>query len=353
MDENNGKVVRQALCVTLPRSGVPYRPQLTSLAEASKLVNDSLTTWINVTVEDMAKDAGSIAVQLGFEPNLVTTLLSGYLSSYEDRETNLGLMLPAVNVNKLEVEINPLLILLRKNLILTIHGENVKRLLKFARYADIFLKKIPQGIPDNDRSSIVLARIIDENNEKNFEGLRSIEEQGDEIGRYLVDPAMPRTRLGTEIYKMKHALITYLNILWATLDVVHTLRYGDAELITDEPKILEKFTLLSDDITRQISLSEHMSEVLASGLEVLQSIYNNQLQILNNRLALVITWLTIIGTAVLVPNTLATILSNPAFSMRAQDTGWYIALLAGSTILATLMTYWWIKRKGWMPRKVD
>jgi magnesium transporter len=110
---------------------------------------------------------------------------------------------------------------------------------------------------------------------------------------------------------------------------------------------------LSDDVNRHIALSEHMSDVLASGLEVLQSIYNNQLQILNNRLALVMTWLTILGTAVLVPNTIATVLGNSAFNMGPDDRGWYILLLISTTIFATWAAYWWVNKKGLMPRKVD
>ena len=43
--------------------------------------------------------------------------------------------------------------------------------------------------------------------------------------------------------------------------------------------------LLGEDVQRHIQLSEHMSEVLSSGLEVTQSIYNNQLQAINNRFA--------------------------------------------------------------------
>jgi len=39
----------------------------------------------------------------------------------------------------------------------------------------------------------------------------------------------------------------------------------------------------------------------------MQSIYNNQLQSMNNRFALVTAYLTVLGTAFLVPNTIATI----------------------------------------------
>jgi magnesium transporter len=64
------------------------------------------------------------------------------------------------------------------------------------------------------------------------------------------------------------------------------------------------------------------------------------------------TYLTIIGTAVLVPNTLATILGNSAFAMEPKDVGWYWALLVGSTIVSTALAYWWVKRQGWLPKKV-
>jgi magnesium transporter len=96
-----------------------------------------------------------------------------------------------------------------------------------------------------------------------------------------------------------------------------------------------------------------MSEVLASGLEVLQSIYNNQLQNLNNRLAMIMTYLTIIGTAVLVPNTLATILGNAVFDIGPDDLWWYLVLMVGSTVLATWLVYRWVKRSGWLPKKMD
>jgi magnesium transporter len=145
-----------------------------------------------------------------------------------------------------------------------------------------------------DKLTMLLSRIIDHNNDHNFEHLRQIEEQGDQLNEIMADPYTPRTKLGPEIYHMKHALITYLNTLWATWEVINSLRYGDAELITDNPKLLQRIGILGDDISRQISLSEHMSEVLASGLEVLQTIYNNQLQMLNNRLAFIATWLGIL-----------------------------------------------------------
>lgn len=345
---------KRAFCVALPVSGgKPLKLTGDSTHEFIPLLKDSSVAWLNFPVKDMMKDAEIIAMSLGFGSSLVPTVLSNYLSAYEDRDTELGLMLPAVAVKKFEVLISPILILIRKDLILTIHDENVNRLIRFSRYADAFMRKIKPNLIQEDKLSIILTRIIDENNNRNFEHLRELEAQGDELSKNLLDPLAPRGIIAPEIYNMKHALISYLDTLWATLDVINSLRHGDAELITDNPKLLARIGILSDDINRHISLSEHMSEVLASGLEVLQSIYNNQLQILNNRLASVMTWLTIIGTAVLVPNTLATIFSNPAFALGPEDKLWYIILLTASTIISTWGAYLWIKKKGLLPFKVD
>ncbi len=349
--QSNGK---RAVCVALPVSGgKPLKLMGDSPHEFIPILKDSSVAWLNFPVKDINKDAEIIGMSLGFSSTLVPTLLSSYLSAYEDRDTELGLMLPAVAVKKFDVLISPILILIRKDLILTIHEENVNRLIRFSRYADAFIRKIKPHLVTEDKLSIILTRIIDENSNSNFEHLRKLEAQGDELSKNLLDPMAPRGMIAPEIYNMKHALISYMDTLWATLDVVNSLRHGDAELITDNPKLLARIGILSDDINRHISLSEHMSDVLASGLEVLQSIYNNQLQILNNRLALVVGWLTLLGTAVLVPNTLATVFGNAAFEMGPQDKGWFSVLLIVSTIISTWLAYWWVKKKGLMPTKVE
>jgi magnesium transporter len=201
-----------------------------------------------------------------------------------------------------------------------------------------------------DRLTILVTRIIDENNEKNFNGLRIIEEEGDELNKYMTDLKASRVKIGDDIYKMKHALITYLNTLWASWDVINSLRYGDAEIISDNQKLLQRIGILGDDISRQIALSEHMSEVLASGLAVLQTIYNNQLQILNNRLAFVATWLAVLASAVMVPNTIATV-----FGMNETFMDWSLTapILILSTVVSAYFMYWMLKKKSFIPKKID
>jgi len=339
----------KAVCVSLPHQGRPIRIMGDSPSDFISTLQNSVVAWVNFPVCDLEKDGSAIATVFGFSASLVPELLKGYHASFDDRETEIGIMVPAVKISGLEFESYPLLILVRKDLIVTIHSEQTVRLVQFSRYADTFMRKLPASMPVQDKLTMLLVRILDENNSRNFEYLREIEEQGDHLSEMLLDNTKARLEIGKEIYELKHTLITYLNTLWRTLDVLHSLRYGDAALISDSQKMLAQVGLLVEDVNRQISLSEHMSTVLASGLEVLQALYNNQLQVLNNRMALTMTWLTILGTAVLVPNTLATIFGS-LIGLDVQTLTWYLLILVVTTAEATYLAYWWVKKKVNLPR---
>ncbi|MFH1126274.1 MAG: CorA family divalent cation transporter [Candidatus Altiarchaeota archaeon] len=342
----------RAFCIAMLNSGNVVRCEGDHPKEFAGIIADSKVAWVNFSLSDLENTSIEIASDMGFNPKVVSDLLSAYNMNYEDFETELGVKIPAVTVNHLDVRITPLIILLRKGLILTMHTGGVVRLVRFSRYAHTFMKKIDYTGPWQDVLTTLLIRIIDENNDRNFDHLREIQEESDSLSKELMDPETPRERLGEEIYKMKHALITHLNGLWATLDVINSLRYGDADIISDDKNLLNRITMLANDLTNQISLSEHMSEVLASGLEVLQSIYNNQLQILNNKLAFVATWLAILGTAVLVPNTVATIFGIPTI---AEHLSWQAAtlILVLSSVISGLLMYWFMDRRGWIPKAIS
>jgi len=351
MNESD-KVLSQkcAYCVSLTGKGITKKLECDEVSEVLHLLDEDALQWMDFSVSNLKEDSILIATNLKFSLQLVAAVLSNRYSAYEDLDVELGLMVPAVRVEKFDVKVYNLIILVRKNLIVTIHPKEVIRLQKIYRYADSFMKKIRPDLPWNDRLTILVTRIIDENNEKNFNGLRIIEEEGDELNKYMTDLKAPRIKIGDDIYKMKHALITYLNTLWASWDVINSLRYGDAEIISDNQKLLQRIGILGDDISRQISLSEHMSEVLASGLAVLQTIYNNQLQILNNRLAFVATWLAVLASAVMVPNTLATV-----FGMNETFMNWSLTapILIVSTIISAYFMYWILKKKSFIPPKID
>ncbi|MCX8194588.1 MAG: CorA family divalent cation transporter [Candidatus Micrarchaeota archaeon] len=331
----------------------------TQCAESSKiesfypLIKNASIGWIDFVIDDFEKGAIEEATKLGFSKLLVKNLIKHPRSGYEDFNDEMGLKIPAIHVDGFNVSLDPLLILIRKNMIVTLHTSETKRFFRVRRYAETLLRKLPKEASQQDKITLLLVRIIGENNARNFDYLQIIEETGDALSQKLSDTFTPREQLSKEIYHMKHALIQYLGGLWATSDALVSLRHGDADLLTDDEKILGRITGLLSDVHSQIDLAEHLSDVLASGMEVLQSIYNNQLQILNNRLALLVGYLTIIGTALLVPNTIATVLGNSAFNMGESDVGWYLALLLISTIFSTILAWWWVKKMGFLPRGPD
>lgn len=341
-----------AICVAIQKAGKITRTQGKTAEEFIPVLQNSEIAWINFTVCDIEKEGTEIAIKLGFSGSIVSTLLKGYYAWIEDYDTEMGIMVPAVMISGLDLKSSPLIILVRKDLIVTIHSQDIQRLINFSRYADHYVKRFPADMPLHDKLTMMLVRILDENNNVNFEQLREIEEHADEMSKMLMDASSSRVLIGKKVYEMKHTLITYLNMLWRTLDVLHTLRFGDSDLVSDDSKVLSQVGLLADDVNRQIALSEHMSSVLASGLEVLQTLYNNQLQILNNRMALTMTWLTILGTAVLVPNTLATYFGaiNDVDDMTKI---FYTSLLLISTVNATLLAWWWVRRKVKVPKQAD
>lgn len=332
-----------SFCVALRADGQVDRVADKTLEQYLKFVDGASVAWVDYSTKDIEKEIESIAQAMGFTQTPIPKLISGFYSGYEDSDTELGMMLPAVMVNHFDMIVRPLVILIRGNFIITVHNEDVSRLMKFSRYASTFMKKI-KSETTNDKLTLILERIIDENNDRNFEYLREIEKHGDDISRQLIDENVSKKELAKSIYSMKHVLITYLDVLWATKDVIDSLQYGDADLVTDDEKLLARIGILSNNIDRHIELSEQMSNVLASGLEVMQSIYNNQLQNLNNRFALVTAYLTVLGTAALVPNTLATIAGTGVFNDMGAQPIWFWPLLIGTTVIATALSFVWVKR---------
>lgn len=343
----------RGFCAVLKPTGETTHVESRELSDFQELIKNSSIVWIDYIVDDFEKGAHQICLELGFSEQLVKTILKSPTSGYEDLEKEMGLAIPAIVVKEFDVQVNPLIILIRDNLIVTVHTTEVRRFFRLRRYAETLMKKLHKVKLINDKITLMLTRIIDENNTRNFDHLKDIEEHGDKLSERLIDPKTPRSEIGKDIHEMKHALIIYLNGLWSTVDVLNSLRYGDAELLTNDPKIINRLNGLVSEVNSHINLAEHLSDVLASGLEVVQSIYNNQLQILNNRLALLVAYLTIIGTALLVPNTIATVVGSPMFDFTPKDLSWYIPLLVIATLAATVLAWGFVKKMGLLPDRPD
>lgn len=342
-------------CAAVCKNGSVVLQDADSPACFLETLQTSLLAWVDYRTSNFEQDARNGAAMLGFSEQLTGSLIDNPRLLFDDYDTEMGIKLPSIQIrlnDHIDVQSHSTILLLKRNFIFTVHPILVdRRFTRLRRYSHNILGKIPLDFSAEDKLTMLLIRIIDQNNDRNFEHLRQIEERGDDLNKCVMDPDVDRNTLGPRIYDMKHALITYLDALWDTVDVLHDLRYGDSNLLTDVPELLQRIGLLTENVNRQIGLAEHMSDVLSSGLEVLQTIYNNQLQAVNNKMALLMTYLTVLGTAVLVPNTLATVLGNSAFEMGPKDTGWYLILLVVSTVVATILAFLWVRNFGIMPRK--
>ncbi|MEW5937350.1 MAG: CorA family divalent cation transporter [Candidatus Thermoplasmatota archaeon] len=340
------------MCIALMPDGTVMRQHFETgaLADCRGLVDKANVAWVNIALSEMVRSK-DVAEVMGFTKDLVISLLEEHTAEYEDREIEMGVQVPAVRVHGFDVRIYPLLVLVRRNLVLSIHPLEVVRFLHFSRYAEGFMRKFKKGETVTDRATSLLIRILDENNERNFDGLRSIQSKGEQLSELPMSSQSAITTFASEIHRMKMAIFDYLEALWGSLDVMNSLRHGDADAISDDPKLLQRIGMLVDDIRSQIGLTEHVGEVLASGHEVLQTIYNNQLQQLNNKLALLATWLAIIATAIAVPNTLATIFGIASISdlFPWQVTAFLVVM---STIISAYITYLVLKAKGWFAREM-
>ena len=348
-------------CTGVEPSGRTIRQEAESPACFMEILNRSAISWVDYITDDPVKDLPVVAAQMGFSESFISNLPCCDQLNYSDFDNEMWLTFPAIQIRGTDVKAYPLVVLIRKNLVFTFHIRLVdKRFLRLRRYSETILRKIPTDIKPEDRLTILLSRILEANNDSNFRHLRMIEEFGDDLNKDLMDRDCDKSVLGPKIYEMKHALIIYLNALWESVDVLQAIRYGDAELLTDDPKLVNMFSAMVDQVKNQIGLSEHMSEVLASGIEATQAIYNNQLTIsnnqltisnnkltmFNNRLSKIVAYLTIIGTAILIPNTIATVLGNSVWVIGPDFLPVYLTLMISTTTIGSVLMWIWIKRSG-------
>lgn len=309
--------------------------------EVSSVSSTCTVSWTEYIVDDLPEAAKEVvqALKITLEP---LTLLGSYLSGYEDRGDTLGLMFPVITFSGSKVRPMPMLIYMRKDHVVTIQDEHAGKILRLSEYASTFFRRLPTK-PEEwaDRQTTLLIRIIDELSEHNFTVLRMIVEAAEQIEIDLAGLRQIPRDLTLEMLNVKISVLRFLNSIWATHTTVHSLRYGDPDMISDNDVILAKFDPILAGLERQIQMAEHVLEVLAAGMNVLQTE-------VSNKLGAFLLWLTVVGTAILVPNTMATVYG--AFpAAEGEELPRLLALIL-STIGATLASYWSI-RKWWKKQR--
>ena len=318
----------------IAEQGVPYKKESIQLEEAAQTLSIGNLTWIECVVDDIAAEAPKILEKLDIQMD-PSVLLSGYVSAYEDVGDTLGIMLPFIVTGDSRTQTSPVLIFMKKDLIVTIHDDYGGKITKLYNYSTSLMRKLPKE-PEQwaARQTILLFRLIDEVSETNFSGLRTIVEQAEQIEIDLTGPRQVERDVGFEISNMKRSLLTFLNAVWATHDTVSSIKYGDPDMVTDDDDILEKFEVILGRLDRQIQMAENVMEVISTGVTIIQAETSNKLTKL-------IVWLTVAATAVLVPNTIATIFGIPDLQLSWS---WVIPILLVSTLISAVVTYRWTKQ---------
>jgi magnesium transporter len=312
-------------------------------AEEVLSVSSSCTvSWTECIVDDLPDAAKEVTNALGItlDPSI---LLGSYLSGYEDRGDILGLMFPVITFTGSTVRPVPMLIYIKKDHIVTIQDENAGKILRLSEYTSRFFSRLPPR-PEEwpDRQTMLLIRIIDELSEHNFTVLRMIVEAAEQIEIDLAGLRQIPRDLTLEMSNIKTSVLRFLNAIWATHTTVHSLRYGDPDMISDNDVVLAKLDPILAGLERQIQMAEHVLEVLTAGMNVLQTE-------VSNKLGSFLLWLTVVGTAVLVPNTLATIYG--AFPAPESESLLRFLGLIFSTAGATYGSYWFVHKWWKKPRK--
>jgi len=318
----------------IEEQGVPFKKESIALDEAAKTIAIGNLTWIECVVDDIVDETPKILEKLDIQMD-PKVLLSGYVSAYEDAGDTLGIMLPFIVTGDSRTQTSPVLIFMKKDLIVTIHDDYGGKITKLYNYSNSLMRKLPKE-PEQwaDRQTILLFRLMDEVSETNFSSLRTIVEQAEQLEIDLAGPRQVERDVGFEISNMKRSLLTFLNAVWATHDTVRNVKFGDPDMLTDDDDILEKFEVILGRLDRQIQMAENVMDIISTGITIIQTETSNKLTKL-------IVWLTVAATAVLVPNTVATIFGIPDLHLSWS---WVAPILVISTVISAIVTYRFTKQ---------
>lgn len=325
----------KAISVAGLQEGMPFKKPTVDLDDLPAITTSGHLTWIECVVDNIIEETPKILgkININMDPSV---LLSGYVSSYEDRGDTLGLMIPFVVPGNNKTLTAPILIFMKKDLIVTIHDDYGGKIARLYNYAPTVLRKLPKEADSwADRQTILLARIIDEISEANFSILRLIVERAEQFEIDLAGSRQVTRDISLELSNMKTSLLTFLNATWASYDTVHNLKYGDADLVSDDEVILAKFEVILGRLDRQIQMSENVMQMVATGANVVQTEVTNKVTIL-------IIWWTVAGTAELVPNTIATV-----FGLYPNHEAMFwpiVATVMASAGLATTVAYFYVRK---------
>ena len=112
-----------------------------------EILNRSVITWVDYITDDPVKDLPVVAAQMGFSESFISNLSCCDQLNYSDFDTEMWLTFPTIQIRGTDVKAYSMIVLIRKNLVVTFHVRLVdKRFLRLRRYSETILRKIPIDI---------------------------------------------------------------------------------------------------------------------------------------------------------------------------------------------------------------
>ena len=139
--------------------GVPYKKESVNLEEVAKIVSLDNLTWIEIVVDDIVAETPEILDRLGITMK-ASTLLSGYITEYEDEGDTLGIMVPFIFTGENRTQTSPCLIFVKKDLIVTIHDDYGGKITKLYNYSTSLMRKLPQAPESWAERQTMLSKIF-------------------------------------------------------------------------------------------------------------------------------------------------------------------------------------------------
>jgi hypothetical protein len=112
------------LCTGLESSGRTIR-QEAERRRLSEILNRSMITWVDYITDDPAKDLPVVAAQMGFSEPFIANLACCDQLNYSDFDTEMWLTFPTIQIRGNDVKAHSMVVLMRKNLIVTFHVRTV------------------------------------------------------------------------------------------------------------------------------------------------------------------------------------------------------------------------------------
>ena len=232
-------------------------------------------------------------------------------------------------------EINPVVIALSKDFLVTIAKSEDQRFMNLAKER---LHKVKV-----DPTSVAVFYILDEIVADHFAHLEKIEDLASKLEEEVVEKT--DGNLVKRILNTKSRLTSFNKILWYERGLVFNLKKSEAKYLSVKARGL--FDTTHEYLTRQIDIVETYREILSDSINAYLSTVSNKINFSIRALTLVTLYLTIVTTITSFPNTVATFFGIAQFGNTNP------LVIFAILILSVLLPSLWLWRRKWLKPSLE